>query len=87
MPDCLMRIVLYCRCNAVQVPYPREESYSDCVDRGTTLYLLLVLSVCTVVSTPPCWDLSCSTYGRSPQVEVNVEVDIDLFFGIMSPLK
>jgi len=33
------------------------------------------------------WDLSGSTYGRSPQVGVYVEVDVCLPFGIASPLK
>ena len=65
-------------------------SYSDCVGGGggTTLYLLPGLVVFTVAaSTPSGWDLSGSTYGRSPQVGVYVEVDVCLPFGIASPLK
>jgi len=58
---------------------------------GTTVYLLPGLVVSTAVSTPSGWDLSGSTYGRSPQVEVYVEVDVGLHvglpFGIASPLK
>jgi hypothetical protein len=54
---------------------------------GTTLYLLPGLVVSTAASTPSGWDLSGSTYGRSPQVEVYVEVDVGLPFGIASPLK
>ncbi len=69
--------------------YPREGSYSDCVGGGggTTLYLLPGFVVSTAAFTPSGWDLSGSTYGRSPQVEVYVEVDVGLPFGIASPLK
>ena len=49
-------------------------SYSDCVGGGggTTLYLLPGLGVSTAAATPSWWDLSGSTYGRSPQVWVYV---------------
>ena len=39
---------------------------------GTTLYLLPGLGVSTAAATPSWWDLSGSTYGRSPQVGVYV---------------
>ena len=89
----LIRLGLHHRCHAVLVVPPRGAheggSYSDCMGGGggTTLYLLPGLDVSTAASTPSRWDLSGSTYGRSPQAGVYVEVDVCLHFGIASPQK
>ena len=92
-PLCLTPIFLCCRCHAVLVVPPRGTHGKEATvtvwvgGGGTTLYLLPGLVVSTAASTPSGWDLSGSTYGRSPQVEVYVEVDVGLPFGIASPLK
>ena len=69
---------------AGDVPSPSVRTHSVGV---ASLYLLPGLDVSTAASTPSRWDLSGSTYGRSPQVGVYVEVDVCLPFGIASPLK
>ena len=91
--ECLIPIFLCCRCHAVLVVPPRGTHGKEATvtvwvgGGGTTLYLLPGLVVSTAASMPSGWDLSGSTYGRSPQVEVYVEVDVGLPFGIASPLK
>ena len=86
---CLMRLCLCCRCHAVLAVSPRgahgkEATVTVWVEGGgTTLYLLPGLVVSTAASTPSGWDLS----GSTSQVEVYVEVDVGLPFGIASPLK
>ena len=89
-----MRLCPCYRCHAVLAVPPRGAHGTEATvtvwvgGGGTTLYLLPGLVVLTVAaSTPSGWDLSGSTYGRSPQVEVYVEVDVGLPFGIASPLK
>ena len=73
--ECLMSIFLCCRAVPPRGAHGKEATVTVWVGGGgTTLYLLPGLVVSTAASTPSGWDLSGSTYGRSPQVEVYVEV-------------